>query len=129
MMEGYVYLLKNDPLEKMHKITNSYSKMPFMLFIKCIKPFKALGESKDGYYFSSPYFAVKNQLLNSFCIELMVLEPVGIDGCLVEYPESFYSLRTTKSSIIVSTVDISGIQLFTSKYVNCEIRDYCSKDG
>lgn len=128
MMENYVYLFKNDSLEEMRKITNSYNTMPFMLFIKCIKPFKALGENKDGHYFLSPYFAVKNQLLDSFCIELMVLEPVGIDGCLVEYPESFYSLRTTKSDIIISTVDISGIQLFSSKYVNREIIDHCSKD-
>lgn len=128
MMESYVYVFKNDSLEEMHKITNSYNSIPFMLFTKCTKPFKALGENKDGYYFLSPYFALKNQSLNSFCIELMVLEPVGIDGCLVEYPESFYSLRTTKSNIIISTVDISGIQLFSSKYVNREIIDHCSKD-
>lgn len=124
-MEKSVYSFKNYTLKD---INNKFNYIPFMLFSNIGRPLSALGKSKEGYYFLSPYFIFKNKLLDGSCLELLVLEPVETDGCLVEYPEPFYSLQTTRSCVIVSSESISGIQTFSSQFVNRELINPYPKD-
>lgn len=109
-------------------INDKHNHIPFILLTNIGKPFLALAKSKEGFYFSSPYFILKNKLLDGSCLELFVLEPVEADGCLVEYPERFYSLLTTRGCVIVSSESFSGIQTFSSKFVNRELIKPCPKD-
>ncbi|MFJ8235987.1 hypothetical protein ACIQ34_09605 [Ureibacillus sp. NPDC094379] len=118
-MEKSEHLFEERPLEEINKCFS----IPFMLITNVKKPFIALGRTKEGYYFSSPYFILKNIALNDSFIELTILLPVGMDGCVVDYPESFYSLQTTKNSIFVSTKPFSEIQTCSSKFVDRELID------
>ena len=118
-MEINEHLFEKRPLEEINKC---YS-IPFMLMTNSTKPFIALGRTKEGYYFSTPYFMLKNIVLDESFIEIILLIPVGMDGCVVDYPESFYSLQTTKNSIFVSTKTFSEIQTCSSEFVNRELID------
>jgi spore coat protein Y len=127
-MEKHVHSIKKHTFEEIIKIIYEDYPTPFIIFTDCGKPFTALGKNKEGFYVFSPYFIVNNILLDSSCIELMLLEPVETDGCLVDYPESFYSLKTTQSCIFVSIECFCEIQTFSSNYVDRELINPLPKD-
>lgn len=120
--------VKKLSLQLIPLIRNKSTPLPFLIMTHTGKPFAAIGKNKEGNCFLSSYFMLKNDLLNGTCKELMILEPVESDGCIVEFPNHFYSLRTTTSSIFVSVECFSAIQTFSSKDVDRELIDPCTKD-
>ncbi|WP_158582949.1 CotY/CotZ family spore coat protein [Lysinibacillus yapensis] len=128
-MEKCVQLSKNHSLDVFNSFNsfNRHLPLPFMFLTNCGgEPFMAIGENKKGYHFFSPYFLLK-KMLDESCMQLMILEPVGTDGCLIEYPERFYSLQTTGSSILVLKESISAIQTFSSDDIDRKLIDPGSK--
>ncbi|TSI03562.1 CotY/CotZ family spore coat protein [Lysinibacillus sp. BW-2-10] len=90
---------------------------PFILYFDCGKPLMAVGKKDGGGSFSSPIFLLKNPPKNS-CVELIILEPVAMDGCTVEFPNTFYSLKKTNNCFFISKNMLTKFQSVSSEFVD-----------
>lgn len=101
---------------------NPFSKdsklIPFVLLTKTGDRLIAIGKDKFGAGFLSPYFILNKYIKEYSCAELMILEPVGIDGCPVYYLENFYSLRKTEHCIVVFLKCFTAFQAYSSHFVD-----------
>ncbi|WP_051348656.1 CotY/CotZ family spore coat protein [Peribacillus kribbensis] len=93
---------------------------PFILFKNSGNPFE--GIALTG-YFTSPFFILKSVDEKHCCAVLALLEPVGIDGCTVEFPGPLYSLLETDHLITVSLNHFCGLQILPRELVNRPIPD------
>ena len=73
-------------------------------------------------YFNSPFFIVKKIDKTNDCVLFSPLEPVGIDGCTVDFPVGcVYSLIETNKCLTVNLSCFCGIQTLSPKLVNRDI--------
>ncbi len=94
--------------------------IPFMLLMKNnLKPLKAFTKCTV-----TPFFRLEKFDEETCCAELSLLEAIDMDGNLIDtFDDELYSLRKTKSCIIVDLHCICAINSFPPNLVNRPLPD------
>ncbi|HEY2422079.1 MAG TPA: CotY/CotZ family spore coat protein [Neobacillus sp.] len=92
--------------------------IPIILYSKNGKPFEVpvLLDSDDIFF--SPFFIIKSIDKIHLQVCLSALEPLGMDGCTIDFPGYVYSLGKTNQCVIVNFSHFCGIQSLPPKLVN-----------
>jgi hypothetical protein len=101
--------------------------IPLILYKNCGAIFEGISLDYTGECFTSPFFILKSLDKKRCCAVLGLLQPVGIDGCTVEFTDSIYSLLSTDNIITVSLKQFTGLQTFPCNLVNRPIPEVDSK--
>lgn len=103
--------------------------IPIMLYTKNGNLFDVEVILGQDHYFNSPYFLIKLIDEEKCCAILASLEPLGIDGCTVEFPEGcIYTLVETDQQISVNLCDFCGVRTLPSKMMNRQLPLFQPKD-
>ncbi len=96
--------------------------IPLILYTKSGNMLDVYVKQDTDYYFNTPFFIIKKIDKTNDCVLLSSLEPVGIDGCTVDFPIGcVYSLIETNKCLTVNLSCFCGIQTLSSKLVNRDI--------
>lgn len=110
--------------EKQYRYLDRKEKhIPFILYTKKGKLFEGQVLIDCNGCFSSPFFILKKIDQESGCADLEFLEPVGIDGCTVDFPGRVFSLQRTNQCLTVSLDHFCALQTFPASLVNRHIPD------
>ncbi|HLO11039.1 MAG TPA: CotY/CotZ family spore coat protein [Pseudoneobacillus sp.] len=117
-MENHIEHQSNCLIQTLEKLSTTKKIIPFSLYTKNGKLFRAITSHKFFPCVHSHVFTLKKMDKNTGCLVLSVLIPIDIEGCPVDLCTDLYSLIETSFCVNLEIKNFCGVVQLPEKLVN-----------